>query len=69
MQYAPRLTGSKKGGVWVKEEEWSYFAGRIVQYANAMKEGAVNKDLQKSYSSLKAIVNESTTVLEKMEQK
>lgn len=53
----------------VEEKEWSYVAERIVQYANAMKEGAANKDLQKSYSSLKAIVNESTTVLEKMEQK
>lgn len=53
----------------MEAKEWSYFAERIVQYANAMKEGAVNQDLQKSYSSLKAIVNELTTVLEKLDQK
>lgn len=60
---------NKKGGVVVEAKEWSYFAERIVLYANAMKEGAVNQDLQKSYSSLKAIVNELTTVLEKLDQK
>lgn len=53
----------------MEAKEWSYFAERIVQYANAMKEGAVNQDLQKSYSSLKAIVNELTTVLAKLDQK
>lgn len=34
-----------------------------------MKGGAVNQDLQKSYSSLKAIVTESTNVLEQLDQK
>lgn len=53
----------------MEAKEWNYVAERIVQYANAMKEGAANKDLQKSYSSLLAIVNESTTVLEKLDQK
>lgn len=53
----------------VEAKEWGYFSERIVQYANAMKEGAVNQDLQKSYSSLKAIVAESTNVLKKLDQK